>query len=79
MSTQHLVTPRYRDLSAADLQPWIDQFHRDGYLFLQDYLTPEFTAELKNDLDQVLADPTMSQTYAGRGSEPDTDAVLRRR
>ena len=77
MPTQHLVTPRYLDLYDADLEPWIEQFHRDGYLFLQDYLTPEFTAELKADLDAALADPTMSQTYAGRGSEPDTDAVLR--
>lgn len=74
MSSQHLVTPRYRNLSDADLQPWVEQFHRDGYLFLQDYLTPEFTAELKADLDEALNDPTNKQTYLG---EPDDDAVLR--
>jgi ectoine hydroxylase-related dioxygenase (phytanoyl-CoA dioxygenase family) len=32
---------------------WIDQFHRDGFVFLKNVLPPETVAELKADLDNV--------------------------
>jgi hypothetical protein len=34
---------------------WVEQFHRDGYLFLKSVLTPEMCAELRADLDRALA------------------------
>ncbi len=71
-----LVTPQYRDVSDETINGWIEKFHHDGYLFLQDLLTPEFASELKNDLDRVLADPDFGQTYAGKD---DQDSVLRLR
>jgi ectoine hydroxylase-related dioxygenase (phytanoyl-CoA dioxygenase family) len=44
--------------SEAPIAEWVEQFHRDGYLFLQKVLTPEMCAELRGDLDRVLeADP----------------------
>ena len=74
--TDHLVTERYRNVSDETLQEWVEQFHRDGYLFLQEYLTPEFCTELRADLDRVLSDPANGQMYA---SKDDSDAVLRLR
>lgn len=40
----------------TQIQEWVEQFHRDGYLFLQNVLTPEHVAELKEDLDRLLAE-----------------------
>jgi ectoine hydroxylase-related dioxygenase (phytanoyl-CoA dioxygenase family) len=39
---------------AEQIQAWVEQFHRDGYLFLQNVLTPEHCAELRADLDRAL-------------------------
>ncbi len=36
------------------IKTWVEQFHRDGYLFLQNVLTPEHCAELRADLDRML-------------------------
>ncbi|HLJ54067.1 MAG TPA: phytanoyl-CoA dioxygenase family protein [Chthonomonadaceae bacterium] len=33
---------------------WVEQFHRDGYLFLESVLPPDWIAELKADLDREL-------------------------
>src|SRR3712207_3791607 len=43
--------------SAEDalIDEWVEQFHRDGYLFLKRVLTPEMCAELRADLDRALA------------------------
>ena len=38
------------------IQAWVEQFHRDGYLFLTDVLPPDWIPELKDDLDRVLAE-----------------------
>jgi len=34
---------------------WVEQFHRDGYLFLKSVLPLEMCAELRADLDRALA------------------------
>ena len=34
---------------------WVDQFHRDGYLFLENILKEEHVAQLKTDLEWSLA------------------------
>lgn len=40
--------------SEAPIAEWVEQFHRDGYLFLQNVLTPQMCAELRADLDRAL-------------------------
>lgn len=42
--------------SPEQIRAWVEQFHRDGYLFLQDVLPPEWVAELKADLQTVLGE-----------------------
>src|SRR5882724_9613002 len=44
----------HRTASPEQIQAWVEQFHREGYLFLQDVLTPEMLPELKTDLDREL-------------------------
>jgi ectoine hydroxylase-related dioxygenase (phytanoyl-CoA dioxygenase family) len=38
----------------APIADWVEQFHRDGFLFLTDVLPPDWVAELKADLDREL-------------------------
>ena len=46
----------HRKASDAQIQEWVEQFHRDGYLFIPSVLTPDIIEELKADLDRVLAE-----------------------
>jgi ectoine hydroxylase-related dioxygenase (phytanoyl-CoA dioxygenase family) len=39
----------------SQIQAWVEQFHRDGYLFVPHVLTPARVVELKADLDHALA------------------------
>ena len=39
------------------MQTWIESFHRDGFLVLPDILSAERVAELRDDLDETLAQP----------------------
>jgi ectoine hydroxylase-related dioxygenase (phytanoyl-CoA dioxygenase family) len=39
----------------APIHEWVEQFHRDGYLFLENVLRPERVAQLKSDLDEALS------------------------
>ena len=43
-------------VSEEQIQEWVEAFHRDGYLFLQNVLPPDWVAELKADLERVLRD-----------------------
>jgi hypothetical protein len=44
--------------SDTEIDEWVEQFHRDGFLLLHDVLPKEFIGPLKADLDGVLkADP----------------------
>lgn len=52
-----------KTVDEAQIQEWVEQFHRDGYLFLHDVLPPEMVAELKADLDAALAE----HTHLGEG------------
>ena len=38
----------------AMLDQWVDQFNRDGYLFIKNVLPPNHVAELKGELDRAL-------------------------
>jgi ectoine hydroxylase-related dioxygenase (phytanoyl-CoA dioxygenase family) len=55
----------HRKASPEQLSQWVEQFHRDGCLFLQNILTPQMVAELKTDLDDALGDnPPVSHGVA---------------
>ena len=41
-------------VSDEQIQAWIEQFHRDGYIFLHNVLPPAWVAELKADLERIL-------------------------
>ena len=41
-------------VSEEQIQEWVDQFHRDGFLFLQDVLPPDWCAQMREDLDWSL-------------------------
>jgi ectoine hydroxylase-related dioxygenase (phytanoyl-CoA dioxygenase family) len=43
----------HKTASAEQIKEWIRVFHRDGFLFLENVLTPEMCQELKDDLDKV--------------------------
>ena len=51
-----LVPLANRTIDRRQIDAWVDQFHRDGYLFLRNVLSPEHVAELRSDLDRVLED-----------------------
>ncbi len=36
------------------IQQWVDQFYRDGFLFLQDVLPPDWCTQMHEDLDWAL-------------------------
>jgi len=38
------------------IQIWVETFHKQGFLFLENILTPDHCAELREDLDRVLKD-----------------------
>src|SRR6266540_6699155 len=46
--------PIGRVASAEQIDAWVEQFHRDGYLLLHDVLPPELIPILREDLDRVL-------------------------
>jgi ectoine hydroxylase-related dioxygenase (phytanoyl-CoA dioxygenase family) len=46
------------------LGEWIAQFHRDGFLIVQDVLPPDLINELKSDLDDSLRDTYQDQAEA---------------
>jgi hypothetical protein len=39
---------------AEQIDQWVEQFHRDGYLVLHDVIPPELIQPLKDDLDRAL-------------------------
>jgi ectoine hydroxylase-related dioxygenase (phytanoyl-CoA dioxygenase family) len=45
-----------QEASAGQIQQWVEQFHRDGFLFLPNVLSPDHVEELKADLDRALAE-----------------------
>jgi len=49
---------------------WVNQFHRDGYLFLEDVLTEEHVAQLKKDLDWSLDNLTHRNEEEGGKLNP---------
>ena len=40
--------------SPAQINEWVEQFHRDGYLFIPNVLPPDWCDELRADLDRLV-------------------------
>jgi ectoine hydroxylase-related dioxygenase (phytanoyl-CoA dioxygenase family) len=49
--------------SPGQIADWVEQFHRDGYLFIPRVLSPDHIAELKADLDRAI--PERGRTGGG--------------
>mgnify|MGYP001197816681 CR=1 FL=1 len=50
-------TSSYLALQLPDdklIDTWVEQFHREGFLFIPNVLPPEWCSELRRDLDRVL-------------------------
>lgn len=50
----------------AQIAQWVETFHRDGFLFLQNVLPPDFVAELKSDLERAIAEDKDSDVGWGK-------------
>jgi len=46
--------PAGKVVPPEQIADWVEQFHRDGFLFLPNVLSPEHVAELKADLDRAI-------------------------
>lgn len=55
--TEALLTAPDNKVDDGQIQEWIAQFHRNGFLVLHDILTGDHVAELKADLDRILQEP----------------------
>ena len=58
---------------AAQIAQWVEQFNRDGFLFIQNVIPPDLCAELRADLDRMLMDDSGSSV----GKSPQMEIVLR--
>ena len=45
-----------KKVSEAQIESWVEQFHTQGFLFLQNVLPPEWCAELRSDLEKAFED-----------------------
>jgi hypothetical protein len=43
-------------LADIPLDQWVEQFHRDGFLFVQNMITPETAARLRDELDRAYVE-----------------------
>ena len=46
-----------RSLDDLPIDEWVEQFDRDGFVFLTNVLGPDVIQQLRDDLDAVLGDP----------------------
>lgn len=44
----------HQTVSDAQIQEWVETFHRQGFLFLQNVLPPDWCAQLRKDLEWAL-------------------------
>jgi ectoine hydroxylase-related dioxygenase (phytanoyl-CoA dioxygenase family) len=64
----------YEHVSDSTIAEWVEQFHRDGYLFLPEFLSDNLVTQLKTDLDRELE--STQNTYVGKD---DADETMRLR
>lgn len=60
----------YTHATETTLRDWVEQFHRDGYLFLPEFLRADLVAELRADLDREL--DSLELTYTGKDDRDET-------
>ena len=46
MSAEHGKYLAHRSVSKAQIDAWVEQFHRDGFLFLKNVLPPVYRAPI---------------------------------
>ncbi len=51
-----ILGDRQAAVSEKQIQVWVEQFHREGYLVLPDIIPPEWLPVLRSDLDNSLGD-----------------------
>ena len=56
-----LVTERYQKIGPERIDEWVEQFHRDGFLFLPELLDSHFAEQLKVDLDHRLENVELNE------------------
>ena len=44
----------------AQIDQWVEQFHRDGFLFIKNVLPPALVQQLRDDLDAVLGEASLN-------------------
>lgn len=59
-----VVPPQVRASEHPPIEEWIEQFHRYGYLVVEDVLPPDLVAQLKADLDRALGDDAQPEATA---------------
>ncbi len=60
----------YAHTDDSTLRQWVEDFHRDGYLFLPEFLAPDLVRQLRDDLDRELL--TTQRTYTGADDANET-------
>ncbi len=65
----------YEHITDDDLQKWIEQFDRDGFLFLPRVLIDDHIQQLKEDLDRDLANPNSKNLHVD--GHDDLNATMR--
>lgn len=60
-TTQPQTCLAHQTVSEEQIQAWVDTFHTQGFLFLEDVLPPDWCAELRADLDRVLQETPEDQ------------------
>lgn len=60
-------------VDAAQTSRWVEQFHRDGYLFIENVIPPALCAELRADLDRMLQEGSGADV----GKSPQMEIVMR--
>ena len=43
-----------QNVGEEQIQAWVEQFHRDGFLFVQNVLPPDWCAQMREDLDWAI-------------------------
>ena len=54
MATSPLDTLAGHKVNDAQMETWVETFHHQGYLFLENVLPPDWCAELRTDLEWAL-------------------------
>ncbi len=63
------MTTSLLTVDETQIRAWVEQFHRDGYLLIKNVLPPALCAELRADLDRMIAENPGGDRYQGMGLE----------